>query len=121
PGARSRPRLPRRAHHGRSLGPRRPRRPHPSRTWVPFLACSPSAAAPHTEGTRNMKRRSLGVAVMAAAIAATLAACSTDTDPPQTDAAAGGTVHIGLDIEVTSADPVGNEIGQQPSLVLAHA
>ncbi len=68
-----------------------------------------------------MKRRSLGVAAMAATIAATLAACSTDTDLPQTDAAAGGTIHIGLDIEVTSVDPVGNEIGQQSSLVLANA
>ena len=70
--------------------------------------------------TRN---RSLGTTVLAVALAAALVGCTADAGTPQGDesAVSGGTIRVGLDIEISSVDPIGNDIGQQSSLLLANA
>ena len=70
-----------------------------------------------------MKRKTLGTVVLAVTMATALVACSADPGTSQGDesAVSGGTIRVGLDIEVSSVDPIGNDIGQQSSLVLANA
>ena len=77
-----------------------------------------------------MSYRPLRRTLLAGALVLPVAACSTQSGAENTFEAAlgsdaepvtGGTIDIGLDLELSDLDPAGNEIGQQSSLIVANA
>ncbi|WP_114906906.1 ABC transporter substrate-binding protein [Ornithinimicrobium murale] len=85
-----------------------------------------------TTSTPAASRASLRIALVATSALLALTACSgasgeaenstaSSGEPVAADPVVGGTIDVGIDLDITDLDPLGSNIGQQSSLVVANA